>query len=168
MQRRRSTRSLKEGRSVNVSARAFIIRLPILGSAAQCGINPQCMSLHSLPSLCRTMTGIVGEICSGAMLKRGVYFGRSRSRFQRTRMSPNSNVAVNRPHIYEFLCCVFEGRLSTHALHKSSPCCSACFLVLKIRRFDSSRLISIVWFRSRSKTSPREYDPYSGAGTATP
>ena len=46
-----------------------------------------------------TMTGIVGEVCSGAMLKRGVYFGRSRSRFQRTRMSLNSNVAVKRPHI---------------------------------------------------------------------
>jgi hypothetical protein len=28
-----------------------------------------------------------------------VYFGRSRSRFQRTRMSLNSNVAVNRPHM---------------------------------------------------------------------
>ena len=99
MQRRRSTRGLKEGSSVNVSALAFIIRLPMVGSAAQCGINPQCMSLHSLPPLCRTMTGIVGEVCSGAMLKRGVYFGRSWSRFQRTRMSLNSNVAVKRPHI---------------------------------------------------------------------
>ena len=62
--------------------------------------NPQCMSLHSLPPLCRTMTGIVGEVCSGAMLNRGVYFGRSRSRFQRTRMSLNSKVAVKRPHIF--------------------------------------------------------------------
>jgi hypothetical protein len=33
------------------------------------------------------------------MLKRGVYFGRSRSRFQRTRRSLNSNVAVMRPHM---------------------------------------------------------------------
>ena len=73
-------------------------------------------------------------------------------------------------HINEIYRCVFEGsgRLSTHALHKSSPCCSACFLVLKIRRLDSSRLISIVWLRSRSKTSPREYHRCSGAGTATP
>jgi hypothetical protein len=44
MHRRRSTIFLKEGSSVKVSARALIIRLPILGSAAQCGINPQCIS----------------------------------------------------------------------------------------------------------------------------
>src|SRR6266481_4625355 len=100
MQRRRSTRGLKEGSSVNVSALAFIIRLPIEGSAAQDGINPQCMSLHSLPPLCRTMTGMLGEV-SGATLKRGVYFGRSRSRFQRTRISLNSKVAVKRPHMIE-------------------------------------------------------------------
>ena len=31
-----------------LKALAFIIRLPIEGSAAQCGINPQCISLHSL------------------------------------------------------------------------------------------------------------------------
>ena len=43
--------------------------------------------------------GNVGGSLSGAMLKRGVYFGRSRSRFQRTRMSLNSNVAVKRPHM---------------------------------------------------------------------
>src|SRR4029434_8039034 len=55
-QRHRSTCSLKEGSSVNVSARAFIIRLPMEGSAAQDGINPQCMTLHSLPPLRRTMT----------------------------------------------------------------------------------------------------------------
>jgi hypothetical protein len=73
--------------------------LPMEGSAAQCGINPQCMSLDSLPALWWTMTGMVGEVCSGAMLKRGVYFGRSRSRFQRTLMSLNSNVAVMRPHM---------------------------------------------------------------------
>ena len=42
--------------------------------------------------------GMLGEV-SGATLKRGVYFGRSRSKFQRSRMSLNSNVAVNRPHI---------------------------------------------------------------------
>src|SRR5262249_5871566 len=99
MQRRRSTICLKEGNSVSVSALAFIIRLPIEGSAAQFGINPQCITLHSLPTLCRTITGIVGDICSGAMLKRGLYFGRSRSRFKRTRMSLNSNVDVMRPHI---------------------------------------------------------------------
>src|SRR5262245_38329097 len=98
MQRHPLTRDLKEGSSVSVSARALIIRLPMEGSAAQCGINPHCMSLHSLPPPCWIMTGIVGEV-SGAMLKRGVYFGRSRSRFQHTRMSLNSNVAVNRPHM---------------------------------------------------------------------
>src|SRR5262245_40176634 len=100
MQRPPLTRDLKEGSSVSVSALALIIRLPIEGSAAQCGIKPQCISLHSLAPLCRTMTGIVGEICSGAMLKRGVYFGRSRSRLQRTRMSLNSNVDYIRPHIF--------------------------------------------------------------------
>jgi hypothetical protein len=40
----------------------------------------------------------IGEV-SGATLKRGVYFGRSPSRFQRSRMSLNWNVAVKRPHI---------------------------------------------------------------------
>src|SRR5262249_19219371 len=69
MQRGRSTRSLKDGSSVSVSTRAFIMRLPIEGSAAQCGINPQCISLHSLPPLCRTMTGIVGETCFGGDVK---------------------------------------------------------------------------------------------------
>src|SRR4030095_15165294 len=110
MQRRRSTRSLKEGSSVSVSALAFIIRLPMEGSAAQCGINPQCMSLQSLPPLWRTMTGIVGETCSGAILKRGLYKGRSRSRFQRTRMSLNSKVAVMRPHMSEKFSVVFVER----------------------------------------------------------
>jgi hypothetical protein len=38
----------------------------MVGSLAQCGIKPQCMSLHRLMSSFRTMTGIVGEICSGA------------------------------------------------------------------------------------------------------
>jgi hypothetical protein len=36
-----------QGGSVRVSAGAFIIRLPMEGSAAQFGINPHCMSLHS-------------------------------------------------------------------------------------------------------------------------
>src|SRR4030095_5812845 len=63
---------------------------------------------------------------------------------------------------------LYQGRLSTHALHKSSPYCSTCFLVLKLRLLDSIRLISIGWFRSGSKTSPREYHRFSGAGTATP
>src|SRR5262245_14405617 len=104
MQRRRSTRSLKEGSSVGVSALALIIRLPTLACAAQFGTSSHCMSLHSFLPMCRTMTGILGEV-SGAMLKRSVYFGTSRSRFQRTRMSLNSNVAVKRPHIdsYELL-----------------------------------------------------------------
>jgi hypothetical protein len=89
-----------EGRfsSVKVSALALIVRLPILGSAAQCGIKPHCMSLHSLPPFWRTIAGTLGV--SGATLKRGVYSGRSWSRFQRTRTSLNSNVAVNRPHIW--------------------------------------------------------------------
>src|SRR5215475_16027963 len=94
MQRPLLTRDLKEGSSVSVSALALIIRLPILGSAAQRGINPHCMSLHSLAPWLRTITGMLAEV-SGATLKRGVYFGRSRSRFHRTRMSLNSNVAVN-------------------------------------------------------------------------
>src|SRR5678816_3165881 len=122
MQRRRSTSRLKEGSSVNVSALALIIRLPIEGSAAQCGINPQCISLHSLLPLWRTITGIVGEVCSGAMLKRGVYFGSSRSRFQRTRMSLNSNVDVNRPHIMAKSSVVFverQDRLLIQSLHNS-------------------------------------------------
>src|SRR5262249_3739129 len=94
----RQRKNRNEGSSVNVSARALIIRLPMERSAAQCGINPQCMSLHSLPPRCRIMTGMLGEV-SGATLKRGVYVGRSRSRFQRTCMSLNSNLAVNRPHM---------------------------------------------------------------------
>src|SRR5512132_190898 len=60
------------------------------------------------------MTGMLGEV-SGATLKRGVYFGRSRSRFQRTRMSLNSNVAVKRPHMLAKSSVVFmvgQGRLS--------------------------------------------------------
>src|SRR6266436_2059090 len=65
MQRRRSTRGLKEGSSVSVSALAFIIRLPIEGSAAQDGINPQCISLHSLPPRWRRMTGMWGEALGG-------------------------------------------------------------------------------------------------------
>ena len=56
---------------------------------------------------------------------------------------------------------VGQSCLSTHALHKSSPYCSACFLDLKVRRLDSIRLISMVWFRSRSKTSPPEYHWFS-------
>jgi hypothetical protein len=48
--------------------------------------------------------GNVREVSGAAMLKRGVYFGRSRSRFQRTWMSLNSNVAVKRPHIVMNYC----------------------------------------------------------------
>ena len=55
----RSAKSLKDGSSVNASALALIIRLPMEGFAAQWGISPQCMSLHSLPPLFRTMTGVV-------------------------------------------------------------------------------------------------------------
>src|SRR5882724_13421884 len=97
MQRYRSTRSLKDGSSVSVSALAFIIRLPIEGSAAQCGINPQCISLHSLPPLWRTMTGMLGEV-SGATLNRGVYFGRSRVKVP-ANPYVTELVAVNRPHM---------------------------------------------------------------------
>jgi len=46
-----------------------------------------------------------------------------------------------------------QGRLSTHALHNSSPCFSAWFLVLKVRS-DSIRLISIVWFNHDQKQVP--------------
>src|SRR5512144_2244367 len=99
MHRRFLTSSLKAGFSVSDSARALIIRFPIVGPLAHDGINPHCISLHSLLPLCRTTTGMLGDV-SGATLKRGVYFGRSRPRFQRTWMSLNSNVAVKRPHIY--------------------------------------------------------------------
>ena len=99
------------------------------GSAAQCGINPQCISLHSLAPLCRTMTGIVGDTCSGAMLKRGMYSGKSRSRFQRTRMSLNSNVAVMRPHIMRARIApgivAGQSRLSI----RPSPAVSSAFIV---------------------------------------
>jgi hypothetical protein len=100
IQRPRLTKALNEGSSVNVSARALIIRLPMERSAAQWGINRQVHEPALVTALVpdRTMTGMFGEV-SGAMLKRGVYFGRSPSRLQRTRMSLNSNVAVNRPHI---------------------------------------------------------------------
>jgi hypothetical protein len=37
----------------------------------------------------------------------------------------------------------------------------ACFFVLNVRAVDSMRLISVVWFRSRLKTIPREYHRYS-------
>src|SRR5262249_36458304 len=68
-----------------------------------------CMSLHSLPPLWRIITGMLGEV-SGATLKRGVYLGRSRSRFQRTLISLNSNVAVKRPHTLKApLCCAGGG-----------------------------------------------------------
>src|SRR5262249_57554989 len=120
-QRCLSTRSLKDGSSVSVSARALIIRLPIEGSAVQCGINPQCISLHSLPPLRRTITGIVGEICSGATLKRGVYFVRSRSKFHRTRMSLNSNVALKRPHIRGCHSAALAKGQDGHQSHPSTP-----------------------------------------------
>src|SRR5262249_29249470 len=61
---------------------------------------------------------MLGEV-SGATLKRGMYFGRSWSRFQRSRMSLNSNVAVKRPHISGAIQCrICEGSrpLSTPAL----------------------------------------------------
>src|SRR5262245_7982316 len=68
---------------------------------------------------------------------------------------------VKQPHISGNLAsCMLEGRVgcsSIHALHNSSPYSSACFFVLKHSAVDSIRLISTVWFRSRSKTSPREY-----------
>jgi len=81
-----------DGRSYT-TALAPLVRfhssLPMDGSEAQCGLIPQCISAHSLPPLYRTMTGIVGVVCSWVMLKRGAYFGRWRSRFQRTRMPLN-------------------------------------------------------------------------------
>jgi hypothetical protein len=49
-----------------------------------------------------------------------------RSRFQRTLMSLNSNVAVKRPHISGKSSVVFvegQGRLSIQDLHNSRPCC---------------------------------------------
>ena len=130
MHRHRVTRDLKEGSSVSVSALAFIIRLPIEGSAAQDGIKPQCMSLHSLPPLCRTITGIVGEVCSGATLKRGVWPGRSRSRFQRTRMSLNSKVAVKRPHIVKER--IAPGLRSVKAVYQSTNAEAAQIEIAKV------------------------------------
>ena len=35
----------------------------------------------------------------------------------------------------------YQGRLSSHSLHNSSPCFSACFLDLNVRAVDSIRLI---------------------------
>src|SRR5215831_18105892 len=71
MQRHRCTSSLKEGSSVSVSARALIILLPIDGSAAQCGINPHCMSPALVDAL---MTDYDGNrrrnLLGGNMLKR--------------------------------------------------------------------------------------------------
>src|SRR4030095_8710202 len=49
-----------------------------------------------------------------------------RSRFQRTLVSLNSNVAVKRPHISGKSSVVFvegQGRLSIQDLHNSRPCC---------------------------------------------
>src|SRR5262245_37659796 len=54
--------------------------------------------------------------------------------------------------------------LSTHSLYNSTPFFSACLLVLNVREVDSIRLLSVVWFWSRSKTMPREYHRCSGAG----
>jgi hypothetical protein len=125
---------LKESFSTSVYERAaLIIRLRM--AVARCGINPQCMSLHSFPPLWWTMTGMLGEV-SGAMLKRGVYSGRSRSRFQRTRMSLNSNVAVKRPHMMTAARAPGwwdrQGRLSIQSLQRLRPCCSNSSFLLKI------------------------------------
>src|SRR5437867_1934427 len=67
------------------------------------------------------MTGMLGEV-SGAMLKRGVYFGRSRSRFQRTRISLNSKVVVKRPHMIEgtYSAALVEVQAQSR---KPLPCC---------------------------------------------
>ncbi len=64
---------------------------------------------------------------------------------------------------------VWEACLSSHSLHKLSPCFSACCLDLNGESMGpSSRLIAIVRVRSRSKTNAREYHPFLGNGTATP
>jgi len=44
-------RQFIEAHGEPLKALAFIIRLPIEGSAAQCGINPQCISLDSFRAL---------------------------------------------------------------------------------------------------------------------
>ena len=95
-QRRLLKAERKAGFSATVSARALIMRAPMLGSLAQAGISPQ-RNKHnwrvSLPPGCRTTaTG-----CVGAMLNRGTKGG----------ACDNSNcsistfrgvLSVNRPH----------------------------------------------------------------------
>src|SRR5262245_22948999 len=71
MQRPPLTRDLKKGSSVSVSARAVIIRLPVDRSAAQCGLNPHCMSPALVDAV---MTDYDGNrrrnLLGGNMLKR--------------------------------------------------------------------------------------------------
>jgi len=67
MQRFLTSRFLKAGFSVSVSARALIILLPIKGSLAQKGIKPHLNRVNSFfPSLI-----IAAIFCEGAILKRG-------------------------------------------------------------------------------------------------
>jgi len=57
------------GFSANVSTRALIIRLPMLGSFAQEGISPHNISfMYRFPSSPTTITA-----CVGAILNRGLY-----------------------------------------------------------------------------------------------
>src|SRR5215471_19564750 len=111
---------------------------------------------------------MLGEV-SGATLKRGVYFGRSRSRFQRTRMSLNSNVVVKRPHMsgkssVEFV--EYQSHLSIQSLHSFRPCSSAASLLLKTG--PSIRLTSTSELSRRGrKIIPCEYQskPVAKDGT---
>src|SRR6516164_1350380 len=58
---------------------------------------------------------------------------------------------------------------SIQSWHSLSPYSSASRLSLKVKSVaHSTRLICIVWVRSRSKISPRAFQQCSGAGTATP
>jgi hypothetical protein len=74
-----------------------------------------------------------------------VYSGRSRSRFQRTRMSLNAKVAVMRPHISKessFALVDGQGRLSIQSLHSLKPSSSAAFFAVKDRSHDAPNLHS--------------------------
>jgi hypothetical protein len=142
---------LKEGFSVSVSERALITRFPMVGSLAQYGIKPECMSLQRLPFSSQIMTGTfcspAAGISSGPMLNRAVQ-GRSRSSFHRTLISPKSNVAVMRPRMnpgtYSAVMVKGQGRLSIQSLHSLRPCSFAASLLLKILRAEH------LWFANFS------------------
>jgi hypothetical protein len=57
---------------------------------------------------------------------------------------------------------------SIHALHSSSACSSAFFLLVKVRSAGSKRLISTVQFRSVANTNPFGRQSFPVSETASP